>query len=133
MARHPAVEKWERKLKKVFDRIDDRLEERYGKNYPLHPARSRRNTTSNKEDDGLFNVGAAFTGGFGSELGPGYVLQVQMSTLSDVPEDVRESIESEVVKLLEDELPKVFPNRELKVDRDGRVYKIYGDLSLGEV
>jgi hypothetical protein len=78
-------------------------------------------------------VGAAFTGGFGSELGPGYVVQVQMSTLSDVPEEVRETIEEEVVKLLQEELPQVFPSRVLKVARDGNVYKIYGDLSLGEI
>jgi hypothetical protein len=30
-------------------------------------------------------------------------------------------------------LPEAFPGQELKVEKDGSIYKIYGDLSLGEV
>ena len=56
-----------------------------------------------------------------------------MVTLAKVPRDVRTKIEGEVVRLLRDELPKAFPGRTLKVDRDGPVYKIHGDLSLGKV
>jgi hypothetical protein len=133
MARHYAAVQFERKLKKVFDRIDDHLEEQYGDRYPLHPARAKRNATANKEDDGLFDVGAAFSAGFGSEYGRGYVVEVRMVTLADVPEDVRDKLEKEVVVCLRKELPKAFPKRELKVKRDGPVYKIYGDLSLGLV
>ena len=55
------IEEWERKLKRVFDDIDDYLEEKYGHLYTLHPARAERGETSNKEQDGLFNVGATFS------------------------------------------------------------------------
>jgi hypothetical protein len=133
MARHPAAERWEHRLKEVFDGINDRLEDRYGDEYPLHPARAPHSTTANRESDGLFNVGAAFTAGFGSRFGPGYVVQVQMATLSGVTDEVRESIENEVVELLHEELPKAFPSHMLRVERDGPVYKIHGDLSLGSV
>lgn len=128
--RHYRIEKWESKLKRVFDVIDDRLEEEYGGKYPLHPARPGRGTTSSKAHDGLFNVGASFSAGYGSKYGPGYVVEVRMVTLDRVPHYIRERIEEEVAEQLRDELHKQFPEQELKVERDGHVYKIYGDLSL---
>jgi hypothetical protein len=133
MARHHAAVKFEKKLKKVFDRIDDYLEEQYGDRYPLHPSRAKRNTTANKEDDGLFNVGAAFSAGFGSEHGAGYVVEVRMATLAEIPEEIQDKLERIVAVCLRNELPKAFPKRKLKVKRDGPVYKIFGDLSLGSV
>lgn len=131
--RHLKAIEWEDRLKAVFDRIDDLLEERYGKKYPLHPNRPPRGATANREQDGLFNVGAAFSAGFGSKEGPGYIVEIRMATLSNIPEAVRREIEDRVVDLLRKELPKAFPDRELTVSRDGPVYKIHGDLSLGEV
>lgn len=128
--RHPRVEQWESRLRQVFDRIDDYLEERYGDRYPLHPARAPRGTTGSRAQDGLFNVGASFSAGFGSERGAGYVVEVRMVTLSRVPGHVRERIEEEAAELLRRELPKAFPERHIRVDRDGPVYKIYGDLRL---
>ena len=89
-----------------------------------------RSWFTDREDDGLFNVGAAFSAGFGSEHGRGYVVEVRMSTLSDIPEKVRNTFENEVADLLEKELPAVFPDRHLKVVRDGPVFKIIGDLGL---
>jgi hypothetical protein len=131
--RHPKAIEWERKLKAVFDGIDRHLEEQYGGTYPLHPARPIRGRTSNPEQDGLFNVGAMFSPGYGSRHGAGYVVEVQMATLSRVPAEIREEIENEVARLLRQRLPEVFPGRELHVERDGPVYKIHGDLSLGSV
>ena len=128
--RHPRVEQWESRLRQVFNRIDDYLEDRYGDRYPLHPARAPRGTTGSRTQDGLFNVGASFSAGFGSERGPGYVVEVRMVTLTRVPAPVRERIEEEVAELLRRELPKAFPERHIRVDRDGTVYKIYGDLRL---
>ena len=130
---HPETHKWEKKLKLMFDAIDDFLENKYGKTYPLHPSRPDRGTTSNKEHDGLFNVGATFTTGMGSEFGSGYVIEVRMLTLSHVPDDLQKTIEQEVVSLIDEKLPQVFPGKDLKVVRDGSVYKIYGDLGLGEL
>ncbi|MBL7076028.1 MAG: hypothetical protein ISS31_01025 [Kiritimatiellae bacterium] len=129
--RHPKALKWERKLKEVFRRIDQRLEDEYGDRYPLHPARPKEGATANPAYDGLFNIGASFSGGFGSEHGAGYVVNVQMATLERVDDDVREEIEQRVAQALEAELPKTFPHRHLRVSRDGHTFKIHGDLSLG--
>jgi len=114
----------------VFDRVDDHLEEKYGRKYPLHPARPTRGTTSSKAHDGLFNLGASFSAGYGSKRGPGYVVEVRMVTLPRVPQYIRNQIEEEAVERLREELPREFPDRELKIERDGQVYKIHGDLRL---
>lgn len=127
------VQAFEETLKKVFDRIDRDLEERYGHLYPLHPARPARGATGNPEMDGLFDIGAVFSAGFGSQYGPGYVVDVRMVTLKDVPVDVQERMENEVVEMLRRYLPEAFPGRQLKVARDGHVFKIFGDLSIGAV
>jgi hypothetical protein len=128
--RHHKVEQWESKLKRVFDRVDDYLEDKYGGKYALHPARAARGATSSRAHDGLFNIGASFSAGYGSKRGPGYVIEVRMVTLTRVPSYVRTHIEEEAMERLREELPKEFPDRELKVERDGPVYKIYGDLRL---
>ncbi|MCK5006297.1 MAG: hypothetical protein KAR73_02850 [Spirochaetales bacterium] len=128
--RHHKIEEWESKLKRVFDRVDDHLEEKYGRKYPLHPARPTRGTTSSKAHDGLFNLGASFSAGYGSKRGPGYVVEVRMVTLTRVPQYLRNQIEEEAVERLREELPREFPDRELKIERDGQVYKIHGDLRL---
>jgi len=128
--KHPKLIRWERKLRTVFNQIDDYLEDHYGSDYPLHPVRARRGTTASKEHDGLFNVGASYSAGFGSEHGAGYVVEVRMSTLSHVPKNVRKVIELNVVRLLREKLPSVFPGKNLTVLKDGDAYKICGDLSL---
>ena len=43
---------------------------------------------------------------------------------------VLEKIEEEAAELLRKELEQRFPGRELHVERDGRIFKIHGDLSL---
>lgn len=130
--RHPRIIEFEQRLKRLFDSIDDHLEEKYGGHYQLHPARPHRGKTSSKAQDGLFNVGATFTPGYGSRIGRGYIVQVEMITLDKVPSDVRDSIEQEVADLVNEKLPYYFPHRRLSVDRDRNVYKIHGDLRLGE-
>ena len=71
MVRHESLDIWEHKLKSIFDKIDDFLEEKYGKLYELHPRRAKVGKTSNKEHDGLFNIGASYSLGFGSKYGAG--------------------------------------------------------------
>jgi hypothetical protein len=131
--RHPNLIQWETKLKAIFDKIDDFLEDKYGHLYPLHPSRAPRGSTSNKEHDGLFNIGASFSAGFGSEYGAGYIVEIRMATLSHVPMDVRAQIEKDVIKILNRELDLQFPQKILDVTKDGEVYKIHGDLSLGQL
>lgn len=132
MQSHQSIE-WDRRLKSLFDEVDDYLEDRYGDLFPLHPNRMKRGETANKEMDGLFNIGASFSAGFGTELGRGYVVDLHLSTLTRIDEDTRNSIETSAIKLIKQLLPKYFPERELLISRDGNVYKIHGDLSLGVV
>lgn len=129
--RHWKAMDWEGRLREVFDRIDADLEAKYGDRYPLHPNRPPSGSTASREHDGLFDIGAVFTPGFGSRHGRGYVVEVRMATLSDVPPEVVERIEREVAERLRAELPRAFPGRDLRVERDGHRYKIVGDLSLG--
>lgn len=124
------VDSWENKLKALFDEIDDELESRFGSLYNLHPARAKKGKTANKEQDGLFDIGASFSPGFGSEHGRGYVLDVDMMTLDHVPKEVQNHIEEIVVDLIKKKLPVFFPDRELEVKRDGNLFKIIGDLTL---
>lgn len=131
--RHPSLVRFEANLKRLFDSVDDQLEEKYGARYRLHPSRPRRGQTANKAHDGLFNVGASFTAGYGSAYGRGYVVQVEMVTLELVPPDVREIIEQEAADLVNQKLPYYFPGRRLEVARDRNVFKIHGDLRLGEL
>ena len=122
--------RWEETLKNVFDAIDAELEAGYGTRYPLHPSRPKHGHTANPEADGLFNVGAAFSAGFGSELGPGYVVEIRMATLERVPEAVRAEIKKKIFQALEKRLPEAFPNRTLNITEEGNTIRIHGDLSL---
>lgn len=124
------LEAFEDTLHGVLSEIDGALEERWGARWPLHPARPPRGTAANPQYDGLFRVTASFSAGFGSALGPGYVFRVELSTLRNVPPEVRAEIEGEAARLLRAGLARAFPGRDLRVDRDGSVYKIHGDLSL---
>lgn len=130
---HPKQVILEQTFKKMFDEIDDIMEERYGELWPLHPNRLSRGLTANKESDGLFNVGVSFSAGFGSKFGRGYVVDLRVSTLNFLPAEKREELYSEVAKLIEERLPIFFPTRELKIVRDENIYKIVGDFSLGTV
>ncbi len=125
--------KIEKKFKRLFDCVDDYLEDKYGDDYPLHPNRRVRGTTSNKESDGLFNVGVAFSSGYGSKYGRGYIIDIEFATLATIEQEKKESIVSDCISKIEKELPVFFPNRDLEIVKDGNVYKIIGDFSLGKV
>ncbi|MCL2208806.1 MAG: hypothetical protein FWC19_04290 [Treponema sp.] len=130
---HPKTVEFDDRIKKLFDEVDDYIESLYGARYPLHPVRLPRGETSNPEMDGLFNIGANFTPGFGSELGRGYVIDVSMSTLEKIDEDIRREIYETAAQKVKELLPVHFPERELTVLRDRDQYKIQGDFSLGEI
>ena len=121
------------RLKKLFDEVDAYIEDHYGDRYDLHPVRPVRGETANPEADGLFNIGANFTPGFGSELGRGYLIDVSMSTLEKVDEAVSREIYEATAEKVRELLPIYFPERELTVRRDKNHFKIQGDFSLGEV
>jgi hypothetical protein len=131
--RHPNLIKWEKELKSVLDDIDVLLEERYGKEYDLHPARRKHGSTSNRSHDGLFDIRGDFTLGLGSKNGRGYIVDIDIKTLENIPQNIIDQIENETIKELKERLTPAFPDRELKVEKDGNVIKIVGDLSLGDL
>jgi len=124
---------FDRRLKELFDEVDEYIEDLYGDRYPLHPMRPVRGETSNPEADGLFNIGANFTPGFNSELGRGYLIDVSISTLEKVCENVRREIYEAATEKVKELLPIYFPERELTVRRDRNHFKIIGDFSLGVI
>lgn len=124
------LEEWEGRLYSLLREIDGVLEDKYGKLYPLHPARPERGETANPQYDGLFRITASYSAGYGSKLGPGYIFRVEVVTFETVPDEERLKFETEAMQMAEEGLKRVFPERELSVARDGNVIKIYGDLSL---
>ncbi|MDF7809035.1 hypothetical protein P4E94_16425 [Pontiellaceae bacterium B12219] len=128
--RHIRAKAWELKLKTVFDEIDRRLESDYGDRFRIHPARPAEGRTSNPEMDGLFNVGASYSAGFGSAYGPGYVVEIRVSTLQSISQYFREELRDLVQTWLTEMLPNTFPDRELHVVKEGNHLRIYGDLRL---
>jgi len=120
-------------MKKLFDEVDTYIEDQYGSIYSLHPVRPLQGETSNPEMDGLFNIGAVFTPGFGSELGRGYIIDISMATLDKIDENVRLEIYEAAAQKVKELLPVHFPERKLTVLRDKNQYKIQGDFSLGEI
>ena len=128
---HPKMAKFDERMKELFDEVDHYIEDLYCGKYHLHPVRPSRGKTSNTEADGLFNVGASFTPGFGSELGRGYIIDVKIATLEKIDEVKRREIHTTVAKKVEELLPVYFPERELVVRRDIKHYKIQGDFCLG--
>ena len=124
---------FDERLKILFDEVDHYIEDLYGHTYTLHPVRPRRGETANPQADGLFNIGADFTPGFGSELGRGYLINVTMSTLERVDENVRREIYVAAAEKVRELLPLHFPERELVVRQDRNHFKILGDFSLGTV
>ena len=130
---HPKMTAFDDRLKELFDEVDSYIEELYGNTYPLHPVRPGRGETTNPEADGLFNIGANFTPGYRSELGRGYLIDISMSTLEKVDDDVRRKIYEAAADKVKELLGIYFPERGLTVRRDGNHFKIQGDFSLGEI
>ncbi len=65
--------------------------------------------------------------------GRGYIVEVRMVTLDNIPADERARIEDDAARMLDEHLERIFPNRDLDIQRDGATYKITGDLSLGSI
>lgn len=130
---HPKEARLEARLGRLCSELDDHLEDMFGGEFPIHPNRPVRGRAANPANDGLFSTGVMFTLGYGSRYGRGFILDMEIRTLAPVPPQRRERIEKEGVAYLERRLPEAFPDRRLSIVRDGNVWKIVGDLSLGEV
>jgi hypothetical protein len=128
---HPKQDELERTLNKMCLDLDNYLEDKYGDIFPTHPNRLKRGKAASGNYDGLFSVNTNFSLGYGSKEGRGYVVDIDIVTLSWVAKNVEKEVVEDGVKYLKSLLPKYFPNRKLNLKVDGNVYKIVGDFSLG--
>ncbi len=130
---HPKLVRFTNELDALFREVDVILEDHWGNAFPLHPNRPKRGATSNPEMDGLFEIAPDFTVGLNSQKGRGYIVSLRVATLEKVPSEIYENFMEESARLIAERLPIYFPGRKLTVVRDGKVFKIIGDFSLGSV
>lgn len=131
--RHPAAEAFEARLREAFRAVDRAMEERHAGRFPPRTGRPRHGTIDDFESSGLFEIGGAYSAGFGSEHGPGYVIQFNVSTAVRLSEPERQALEAEAIALLGPALARQFPGRNLRLSPEGAAWKIHGDLSLGRL
>ncbi len=131
MSTHPKQVELESKMPKLCDDLDRYLEDTFGDAYPLHPNRPERGKAASVAYDGLFSTGRQFTLGYGSDHGRGYILSVEIRTLSWVQKDKKRAIEEAAMEYIRKILPLYFPDRAIELKHDGNVYKLVGDFSLG--
>ena len=81
---HPKQEELENKLSQLCQALDNHLEDKFGEHYRIHPNRLKRGQAANPTFDGLFSTSLAFTLGYGSQYGRGYVMNVEIRTLDKV-------------------------------------------------
>lgn len=129
---HPKQEELENNLSLLCQNLDDYLEDEYGSRYRIHPNRLKRGLGSNPRFDGLFSTAMAFTLGYGSNTGRGYVVEVDIRTLDRVSPEERQEINDAAFSYIQSNLKEVFPDRNLSIVKDGNLMKIVGDFSLGE-
>ena len=131
MSSHPKQIVLEGLMRKMCDELDHRLEDAFGSSYPRHPNRPARGKAASVAYDGLFSTGTQFTLGYGSDHGRGYIISVEMRTLTKVKNEDEQAVEKATVQIINDLLPQYFPDREITLKQDGNVYKLVGDFSLG--
>lgn len=129
---HPKQEELENNLSLLCQNLDNYLEDEYGSRYRIHPNRLKRGLGSNPRFDGLFSTAMAFTLGYGSKEGRGYVVEVDIRTLDRVSPEERQEINDAAFSYIQSNLKEVFPDRDLSIVKDGNLMKIVGDFSLGE-
>lgn len=129
---HPKQEELENNLSLLSQNLDNYLEDEYGSRYRIHPNRLKRGLGSNPRFDGLFSTAMAFTLGYGSKTGRGYVVEVDIRTLDRVSPEERQEINDAAFSYIQSNLKEVFPDRDLSIVKDGNLMKIVGDFSLGE-
>lgn len=129
---HPKQEELENNLSLLCQNLDNYLEDEYGSRYRIHPNRLKRGLGSNPRFDGLFSTAMAFTLGYGSNTGRGYVVEVDIRTLDRVSPEERQEINDAAFSYIQSNLKEVFPDRGLSIVKDGNLMKIVGDFSLGE-
>ena len=130
---HYKQQQREDQLRALCDDLDEYLEDTYGAEYHLRPNRQPRGTTSSNQYDGLFATAPAFTLGYGSEHGKGYVVEISICTFDWIEPKRRKEMFDDAFAYVNAILPHYFPDRALSIVHDGNVMKIVGDFSLGDV
>ncbi|WP_320127828.1 hypothetical protein [uncultured Sphaerochaeta sp.] len=133
MSTHPSQEALETNFRLLCDDLDTFLENTFGHRYTRHPNRLARGKAASVAYDGLFSTGTQFTLGYGSNYGRGYIVDIEIRTLDKIPATERQEIEEEAINQLKTFIPSRFPDRKISVVKDGNVYKLIGDFSLGSV
>ena len=126
----PKQEKLELRLAEMSRELDEYLENEFGQMFRLHPSRPEHGSGANPAYDGLFSTTVAFTLGYGSQYGRGYLVNVDIRTLDYVNSDAKEKILNEAYLFIQTKLPEVFPERKLTIVREKNLLKIIGDFSL---
>ena len=130
---HPKQEELEKQLSLLCQALDNHLEDKYGEHYTIHPNRLKRGKAANPTFDGLFSTSLAFTLGYGSKYGRGYVMNVEIRTLDKVSQYDKADIEADAFKYVSENLKTYIPDHDLDIVQDGNVMKVIGDFNLGEV
>lgn len=131
MSTHPKQAELERRMRLLCDDLDHYLEDTFGEYYPLHPNRPKRGQAASVAYDGLFSTGTQFTLGYGSTHGRGYLIIVEIRTLAKVDPDHKTEIEEAAMQHLKSIIKVYFPERDIRLEKDGTLYKLVGDFSLG--
>jgi len=129
----PRQEELESSLNVLCNELDNYLEDTYEGVFGRHPNRPERGSGANPSFDGVFCTTAAFTLGYGSDYGRGYLINIDVRTLERVSQDQMEEIKNRAFVFTQSKLPVIFPSRRLEIVRDGNLLKIIGDFSLGDV
>lgn len=130
---HYKQQQLEDQLRALCDDLDEYLEDTYGNEFSLRPNRPKRGTAASNQYDGLFATSSAFTLGYGSAYGRGYVVTLTLCTFDWIDEARRKEIMDDAFQYVSAILPHYFPDRKLSIVHDGNVMKIVGDFSLGDV
>lgn len=129
---HPKQELLEQQMAKLCQALDNWLEDGFGENWPIHPNRMKRGTGANPSFDGLFSTSVAFTLGYGSKSGRGYLVNVDIRTLKFVTSQEKTEVLDAAASFLRNNIEEYIPDRKLDVVKEGNLIKIVGDFSLGE-
>ena len=125
-----SLEKWELRLSGVLNRVDTKLEEKFGEEFPRRANRPPSGATSNPKYDGLFSIGSAFSLGYASGDGPNYVVTLRVVTFNTIPPEKWTEMLQFTLEQLQQELNDEFLPQQLTAAIDGDIIRITGDLSF---
>lgn len=127
------LEKWELRLSAVLNRVDQKLEERFGADFPRRANRPPSGATSNPKYDGLFSLGSAFSLGYASGDGPNYVISIRLATFSTIPSETWTEILQFTLEQIQKELDDEFLPQKLTASIDSDIIRITGDLNFNNL